>query len=80
MDRLELPNDFNFSVRMAALLTRREVLIQLKTLGVKEISLLKFYLRDFEKYMGTKYGIEITKTKRQKADLLDFRKDHFYPS
>ena len=54
------------------MLTRREVLIQLKTMGVKEVSLLKVYLRDIEKYMGTNYGIEIMKAKRQKADLPDF--------
>jgi hypothetical protein len=61
------------------MLTRREVLVQLKTLGVKEVSLLKLYLRDIEKYMETNYGMRILKGKRQKDDLTGFRNGYFHP-
>jgi hypothetical protein len=61
------------------MLTRREILNQLKAMGVKEPSLLKIYLRDIEKYMETNYGIIIRKTKRQRDDLSDFRKDPIHP-
>jgi len=43
------------------MLSRREVLIELRKLGVKEPSLLKAYLRDFEQYMKKNYGMEIIK-------------------
>jgi hypothetical protein len=59
------------------MLTRREVLIQLKILGVREVSLLKLYLRDIEKYMETNYGMRIVK--RKKDELTDFRNDYFHP-
>jgi hypothetical protein len=48
------------------MLSRREVLTQLKTLGIKEQSLLKAYLRDFEQYMRKNYGLEIIKKSRDK--------------
>ncbi len=47
------------------MLSRREVLIELKKLGVKEPSLLKAYLRDFEQYMKKNYGMEIIKKGRR---------------
>jgi hypothetical protein len=34
-------------------------------MGVKKPSLLKNYLRDFEKYIGTYYSFEISKTKKR---------------
>jgi hypothetical protein len=34
-------------------------------MGVKKPSLLKNYLRDFEKYVGTYYDFKITKTKKK---------------
>ncbi len=43
------------------MLSRREILIQLRRMGVKEQSLLKAYLRDFEQYMKMNYGLEIIK-------------------
>jgi hypothetical protein len=46
------------------MLTRRDVLTELKRMGVKKPSLLKNYLRDFEKYIGTYYDFKITKTKK----------------
>jgi hypothetical protein len=33
-------------------------------MGVKKPSLLKSYLRDFERYIGTYYDFRISKTKR----------------
>jgi hypothetical protein len=48
------------------MLSRREILTQLKTLGIKEQSLLKAYLRDFEHYMRKNYGLEIIKRRGRK--------------
>ena len=42
------------------MLTRREILIQLKSAGVREWSLLKYHCRDFEKYMAIRYGLKAT--------------------
>jgi hypothetical protein len=47
------------------MLTRREVLAQLKRIGVKDPSLRKIYLQDFEKYIGMNYGLKI----RQKEKI-----------
>lgn len=47
------------------MLTRREVLIQLQRLGTKKQSYLKTYLRDFESYMATNYGLKVIKTKKK---------------
>ena len=41
------------------MLTRREVIAQLKRIGIKEPSLRKIYLQDFEKYMERNYGLKI---------------------
>ena len=46
------------------MLTRRDVLMELKRMGVGKPSLLKSYLRDFEKYIGKHYSFEISKTKK----------------
>jgi hypothetical protein len=43
------------------MLSRREVLMVLKTLGVREQSMLKADLRDYESYMKASYGLEISK-------------------
>jgi len=43
------------------MLSRREILIELRKLGVNSQSLLKSYLRDFERYMKANYGLEIAK-------------------
>jgi len=50
------------------MLSRREILTQLKALGIKEQSLLKAYLRDFEQYMKKNYGLEIIKKKGKKEE------------
>jgi len=39
------------------MLTRREVLLQLKRVGVTETSQMKTYLKDFEKYMVENHGV-----------------------
>ena len=51
------------------MLSRRDILIQLKRLGVKEPSLLKAYLRDFEQYMKKNYGLEIIKKNESKEGI-----------
>jgi hypothetical protein len=42
------------------MLTRREVLNELRRIGIKEPSLLKEYLEDFEHYMEVSYGVKVT--------------------
>jgi hypothetical protein len=54
------------------MLTRREILMQLKTAGVREWSLLKHYCRDFENYMALRYGLKIA-GKEEGASILPFR-------
>jgi len=49
------------------MLTRREVLIQLKRIGTHKPSHLKASLRDFEKYMLQNYGLRLDKTRKRKA-------------
>ncbi len=44
-------------------LTRRDVLIQLKRVGVRTLSELKDNCRDFERYMAINYEYEIVKKK-----------------
>jgi hypothetical protein len=46
------------------MITRREVLIQFKRIGVNDASQLKNNLRDFEKYMAVNHGVAVTKTKK----------------
>jgi hypothetical protein len=41
------------------MLTRREILGQLRAAGVTEWSLLKRYCRDFEHYMSVRHGLGI---------------------
>lgn len=57
------------SLFLKAMLTRHEVLMELKRMGVKEPSLLKSYLRDFEDYMSTHYGLKIVKRKKRSNEL-----------
>jgi hypothetical protein len=46
------------------MLTRREVIAQLKRIGVRDPSLRKIYLQDFEKYMEMNYGLKIGKEEK----------------
>ena len=39
--------------------------MELRRMGVRKPSLLKSYLRDFEKYIGNHYSFEILKTKKE---------------
>jgi hypothetical protein len=39
--------------------------MELRRMGVKKQSLLKSYLRDFEKYIGDHYSFEISKTNKR---------------
>jgi len=48
------------------MLTRREVLIQLKRMGANKQSSLKTQLRDFEKYLLQNYGVRVEKTKKRR--------------
>ncbi len=43
-----------------SMLTRREVLIELKRVGIKEFSLLKRECRDFEKYVALNYHMQFS--------------------
>ena len=45
-------------------MTRRDVLEQLKRVGIKDLSLLKRSCRDFENYMAVHYDYEILKKER----------------
>jgi len=46
------------------MMTRRDVLDQLKRVGIKDLSLLKRSCRDFENYMAVNYDYEILKKER----------------
>jgi len=46
------------------MLTRREVLDELKRLGMETPSLLKIAVRDFERYMGANHGLKIVKNRK----------------
>jgi len=48
------------------MLSRREVLIQLKRIGTHKPSHLKASLRDFEKYMLENYGLKLEKKKKRR--------------
>jgi hypothetical protein len=53
------------------MLTRREVLLQFKRVGVTEASQLKNNLREFEKYMAGQHGVLVMKTKKALKENLD---------
>lgn len=60
------------------MLTRRDVLFELRKMGVKKPSLLKSYLRDFERYIGNYYSFKVRKTKKRldgQPDSLDKQKE-----
>ena len=50
------------------MLTRRDVLTELKRMGVTKLSLLKSYLRDFEKYIGTYYDFQVLRTRKTRQE------------
>jgi hypothetical protein len=47
------------------MLTTREVLEELRRVGVKDRISLRAYLKEFEDYMITHYGVKILDTKRK---------------
>jgi len=47
------------------MLTTREVLEELKRIGVKDRISFRAYLKDFEDYMITQHGVKILSTKRK---------------
>ena len=49
---------------MVAMMTRRDVLNQMKRVGIKDLSLLKKSCREFENYMAVNYDYKIHKKKR----------------
>ncbi len=55
------------------MLTRREVLNELRRIGIKEPSLLKEYLEDFEHYMEVSYGVKVT-AGRADSEKTGFKK------
>jgi hypothetical protein len=46
------------------MLTRREVLVQLRRVGIRELSQLKRACREFERYMSVNYDNEILEEER----------------
>jgi hypothetical protein len=54
-------------IYLIAMLTKYEVLKELRRIGVKDPYLLGIYLRDFENYMITHYGLKIVDTKKLDA-------------
>jgi len=58
---LEKSDRWRIFCTMKDMMTRREVLDQLKRVGIKDLSLLKRSCRDFETYMAVHYGYEILK-------------------
>ncbi len=48
------------------MLTRREVLNELRRIGIKEQSLLKEYLEDFEHYLEMSHGLKIAIERRNR--------------
>ena len=59
--KISVENFKSFPGPLILMLTRREVLAQMKKIGAKEPALRKIYLRDFEKYMEKNYGLKIGK-------------------
>jgi len=52
------------------MLTRREILIELKSAGIENLSLLKWHCRDFENYMAASYGFEYGQSQKGGGTFL----------
>jgi hypothetical protein len=52
------------------MLTRREVLSELRRIGIKEPSLLKKYLEDFEHYVAINHGLKIASMRVESEEEL----------
>jgi hypothetical protein len=46
------------------MLTEREVLAELERMGIKEPSLVRNSLREFEEYMEINYGVKVIKEEK----------------
>ena len=57
-----------------AMLTTKEVLEELRRIGVKDQIALRAYLKDFENYMMTHYGLRIGDT-QEKLGVLPAQKE-----
>ncbi len=55
------------------MLTRREVSDELRRIGTKELSLIKEYLEDYERYFEINYGLRIASTRAESEELLRLR-------
>lgn len=53
------------------MLTRHEILSELRRIGVKEPSMLETYLKEFEHYMEINYGSEFDKRKEALQGITD---------
>ena len=56
---------------MVSTLTRREILSELRRIGVKEPSMLKTYLKDFELYMQVNHGSDFGTMKGALQGITD---------
>lgn len=54
------------------MLSRREILDELRRLGFTEFALLKNSVREFEKYMFENYGLEAEEAENTSSFRLDF--------
>lgn len=57
-------------------LTRREVLMQLRRIGVRELSQLKQDCREFEQFMAVNYDYEIVKNEKPRFSMDEAKKSH----
>ena len=60
------------------MLTRDEVLSELRRIGVKEPSLLKKYLDDFEYYMRVIHGLKIATTRAKSGKEIFEKNSHLF--
>ena len=58
------------------MLTRREVLMQLRRLGVRELSQLKRDCRECEQYLVVNFNYEIVKKERTRSSEHESQKSH----
>ena len=61
-------------LRKQIMLTRREILNELRRIGITEQSSVKEYLEDFEHYMEISHGLKITPTRAESEKKL-FKKN-----
>jgi hypothetical protein len=57
-------------VRRIIVLARREILNELRRIGIKEVSLLIEYLEDFDHYCEINYGLRIATARAESKKIL----------